>query len=139
MSRIASSFTALGVRRPVLAVVMNLLIILAGISSLLGVDVRELPDVDTPTVSVRATFKGASPETMDSEVTSILEGAVARVQGVKSIRASSEEDYCRIFIEFQPHVDIDVAANDVREAISRRMRDLPDDIEDFFIMKGVFN
>ncbi|MDP8243056.1 MAG: efflux RND transporter permease subunit [Candidatus Hinthialibacter antarcticus] len=139
MSRIASSFTALGVRRPVLAVVMSLLIILAGISSFLGVDVRELPDVDTPTVSVRATFEGASPETMDTEVTSILEGAVARVQGVKSIRASSEENYCRIFIEFQPHIDIDVASNDVREAINRRMRDLPDDVEDFFIMKGVFN
>ena len=61
------------------------------------------------------------------------------MQGVKTIRSSSEENYCRIFIEFQPQVDIDVAANDVREAINRRMRDLPDDIEDFFIMKGNFN
>jgi len=139
MSRVTKSFTALGVRRPVMVVVLNLLIILAGIASLMGVDVRELPDVDTPTVSVRATFEGASPETMDTEVTSILEGAIARVQGVKTIRASSEENYCRIFIEFQPYIDIDVAANDVREAISRRMRDLPDEIEDFFIMKGNFD
>ncbi len=139
MNRAGETLTALGVRRPVLAVVMNLLIILAGIASLMGVDVRELPDVDTPTVSVRATFEGASPETMDTEVTSILEGAIARVQGVKTIRASSEENYCRIFIEFQPQVDIDVAANDVREAINRRMRDLPDDLKDFFIMKGNFD
>ncbi|MBN2326359.1 MAG: efflux RND transporter permease subunit, partial [Candidatus Omnitrophica bacterium] len=139
MNRAAESFTALGVRRPVLAIVMNLLIVLAGVAAFMGVDVRELPDVDTPTVSVRATFEGASPETMDTEVTSILEGAVARVPGVKTIRASSEENYCRIFIEFQPQIDIDVAANDVREAINRRMRDLPDDIEDFFIMKGNFD
>lgn len=138
MNRSNDSFTSLSVRRPVLAVVMNVLIILAGAASFMGVDVRELPDVEMPVVSVRATFDGASPETMDTEVTSILEGAVARVQGVKSIRASSEENYSRVFIEFQPSVNIDVAANDVREAINRRMRDLPDEIEDFSIMKGNF-
>ena len=73
---------ALSVRRPYLAAVLNLLIIIAGVSALLGVEVRELPDVDRPIVTVRANFPGASPETLDAEVTKILEGAVARVNGV---------------------------------------------------------
>ena len=83
---------ALGVRRPWLVTVMNLLIAIAGLAAVMAVEVRELPDVDRPIVSVRATFPGASPETMDAEVTSIVEGAVARVSGVQSIRSSSEEN-----------------------------------------------
>ena len=73
---------SLAVRRPTLIVVVNLLIIVAGLGALLGVEVRELPDVDQPMVTVRAFFQGASPETMDAEVTSVLEGAVARVSGI---------------------------------------------------------
>ena len=61
--------------------VANLLIVIAGLGALLGVEVRELPDVDRPVVSVRAFFDGASPETMDAEVTSVIEAAVARVSG----------------------------------------------------------
>ncbi len=136
MTHIGNSFTALGVRRPVLIVVMNLLIILAGIASLMGVDVRELPNVDIPVVSVRANFEGASPETMDTEVTSIIEGAIARVSGVKSIRASSEENNMRIHVEFQPNIDINDAANDIREAISRTQRELPEEVENLFVVKA---
>ena len=91
-----NDLTALGVRRPVLITVVNLLIILAGIGSILGLDVRELPDVDRPIVSVRAVYDGASPETMDTEVTSIVESAVSRVSGVKNIESSSEENNMRM-------------------------------------------
>ena len=66
----ASELPGLAVRRPTLIVVLNLLIVIAGIAALLGVEVRELPDVDRPVVTVRAYFDGASPETMDQEVTS---------------------------------------------------------------------
>ena len=68
----------LSVRRPVLVLVANLLIVLAGVAAMLAVEVRELPDVDRPFVTVRVTYPGASPETMDAEVISLLEGAVAR-------------------------------------------------------------
>ncbi len=136
MTQFSEGLTSLGVRRPVLIVVMNLLIILAGVAGLMGVDVRELPNVDIPVVSVRANYIGASPETMDSEVTSIIEGAIARVSGVKNIRASSEENNMRIHVEFQPHIDINDAANDIREAISRKQRELPDDIENLFVVKA---
>ncbi|MEL6795178.1 MAG: efflux RND transporter permease subunit, partial [Pseudomonadota bacterium] len=66
----------LSVRRPLLAAVANLLIVIAGIAAILGVEVRELPDIDRPVVSVRANFPGAAPETVDAEVTSLVEAAV---------------------------------------------------------------
>ena len=112
----------LSVRRPLLAAVMNLLIVIAGLAAMLGVEVRELPDVDRPIVSVRANLPGAAPETMDAEVTSILEGAISRVSGVREINSSSEENNSRIRIEFNPGVDLDTAASDVREAVSRVSR-----------------
>ncbi len=126
----------LGVKRPWLVVVMNLLIILAGIAALLAVEVRELPDVDRPVVNVRALLPGASPETMDAEVTRILESAVARVSGVKSIDSSSEENSARISIEFRPGSDVDQAAGDAREAVSRVQRDLPDNLEQLSVFKA---
>ncbi len=82
---------AVSVRRPYLAAVLNLLIIVAGISGLIGVEVRELPDVDQPVVTVRANYPGGSPETIDAEVTSVIESAVSRVNGIKEVRSSSEE------------------------------------------------
>ena len=136
MRNMGDGLTELGVRRPVLISVMNLLIMLAGLGSLMGIDVRELPDVDRPIVSVRAIYEGASPETMDTEVTSILEGAVARVSGVKNIESSSEENNMRLHVEFQPEVDLNNAASDVREAVSRIERELPEDIDQLVVLKA---
>jgi hydrophobic/amphiphilic exporter-1 (mainly G- bacteria), HAE1 family len=130
---------SLAVRRPTLIVVINLLIIVAGLSALLGVEVRELPDVDRPWVSVRAFFEGASPETMDAEVTSVIEGAVARVAGVRTISSASEEDNARVWAQFAPSVDIDVAANDVREAVAGVERRLPEGVEDIVVVKADTN
>ena len=135
MSRV-SDLPALSVRRPVLVVVMNLLIVIAGLIAVLGVEIRELPDVDRPVVTVRAFFDGASPETMDAEVTSVIEGAVARVSGVQTINAASEENNARIRGEFSPNVDLDVAATDVREAVAAIERDLPEGVEDITIVKA---
>lgn len=132
----ASELPAIGVRRPTLIVVANLLILIAGLGALMGVEVRELPDVDRPVVTVRAFFDGASPETMDAEVTSVLEGAVARVSGVKSINAASEENNGRVRAEFHSSVDLDVAANDIREAIATVERDLPEGVEDVTVVKA---
>jgi len=131
-----NSLPALGIRRPMLVMVINLLIVLAGLAALRGIEVRELPDVDRPIVGVSAQLPGASPETMDSEVTRILEGAVARVSGVQSIRASSEESSARIRVQFSPDADLDVAATDVREAVNRARRQLPDEIEDIRVVKA---
>ncbi|WP_407646491.1 efflux RND transporter permease subunit [Henriciella aquimarina] len=131
-----SGLPGLAVRRPLLVTVLNLLIVIAGLAAILGVEVRELPDVDRPVVSVRANLPGAAPETIDAEVTSILEGAVARVSGVREIQSSSEENNSRMHIEFNPGVDLDTAASDVREAVSRVTRELPDRLENLFVTKA---
>lgn len=127
---------SLSVRRPVLVLVANLLVVLAGLAALLAVEVRELPDVDRPVVSLRVDYPGASPETMDAEVISLLEGAVARVSGIYNIRSASEENNGRINIEFRPDVDIDTAAADVREAVSRVTRRLPERVEEVVVIKA---
>ncbi|MFK8041654.1 efflux RND transporter permease subunit [Congregibacter sp.] len=135
-SNSGNDLPALGVRRPWLVTVMNMLIAIAGLAALLAIEVRELPDVDRPIINVRAQLPGGSPETMDAEVTRILEGAVARVSGVTDIRSSSEENSTRIRAEFGPGYDLDRAATDVREAISQTVRDLPDDVEQLAVYKA---
>lgn len=136
MKQTVRDIASLGVRRPYLVTVFNLLIVLAGIGALFGVEVRELPDIDRPVVSVRANYIGGSPETIDAEITSVIEAAVARVTGVKSVRSSSEENNLRIRAEFSPSVNLVDAANDVREAVSRVERQLPDGVEDVFVIKA---
>lgn len=127
---------SLSVRRPILVLVVNLLIAIAGFAAILAIEVRELPDVDRPIVSVRAVYPGASPETMDAEVISRIEGAVARVSGIKNISSSSEETTGRIRIEFLPGTDLNSASADVREAVSRISRRLPDRVEQVFVVKA---
>ena len=131
-----SGLPGLSVRRPVLVLVVNLLVVLGGLAALLAVEVRELPDVDRPVVSVRVDYPGASPETMDAEVISLLEGAVARVSGIYRIRSASEENNGRINIRFRPDVDIDTAAADVREAVSRITQRLPERVEQVVVIKA---
>ena len=131
-----SDLPSFSVRRPTAIIVVNLLIVIAGLAALFGIEVRELPDVDRPVVTVRAFFDGASPETMDAEVTSVVEGAVARVSGIKTINSASEENNMRVRAEFLPNVDLDVAANDVREAVAAIERRLPEGVEDITIVKA---
>jgi hydrophobe/amphiphile efflux-1 (HAE1) family protein len=126
----------LAVKRPLLVIVLNLLIVIAGVAALLGTEVRELPNVDRPIVTVSATLPGAAPETMDAEVTSLLENAAARVNGVRNIRSSSEENNTRIRVEFNPGTDLDTAASDLREAVSRVTRDLPERTEQVQVVKA---
>ncbi|WP_075995543.1 efflux RND transporter permease subunit [Salaquimonas pukyongi] len=129
-------FAGLFVRRPILALVLSALIIVGGLAALFGVEVRELPEVDSPVVSVRTEYPGAAPETIDREVTARIEGAAGRVPGVDSISSSSTFGRSSVTVEFTAETDIDVAANDLKDAISRVSRDLPDDIEDPRVIKS---
>lgn len=132
----ASDLPALAIRRPWLVIVLNLLVVIAGIGAWLGVEVRELPNIDRPIVAVRADYPGASPETLDAEVTRVLEGAAARVPGVFLVRSASEEGNLRVIIEFNPDVDLVDAANDVRDAISRVEASLPEGVENLVVVKA---
>ncbi len=128
--------TALFIRRPILAFVLNALIVIAGLAGLIGADVRELPDVDRPVVSVSTSYPGAAPETIDREVTAVVEGAVSRIAGVKSISSSSRFGSSRVTVEFRDDVDLDVAATDLRDAVARITSSLPDEAEDPRVVKS---
>ncbi len=139
MSRLSEEMKglpALCVRRPVLAVVMNLLVVIAGLAAIFAVEVRELPSTDRPVVTVRTTYSGATPETVDTGVTAVLEAAAARTPGVSSISSASRYGSSRITVEFLPSVSIDTAASDLREAISTESRKLPNTAETPVVVKA---
>ena len=121
-----TGLTALFIRRPVLAFVLNTLIAVAGLAAFYGVEIRELPDVDRAVVTVTTEFEGAAAETVDRELTDTIEGAVARVSGVKSISSTSSFGRSRVTIEFNDGVDLNVAASDVRDAVGRVANQLPE-------------
>jgi len=134
-----TGITALFVRRPVLAFVLNTLIVVAGLAAFYGVEIRELPDVDRPVITVTQDFTGAAAETIDREVTARLEGAVSRVSGVKSISSSSSFGRSRVTVEFNDGVDLNVAASDMRDAVGRIVNQLPEDAEQPRIVKADAN
>ncbi|MCO5730268.1 efflux RND transporter permease subunit [Rhizobium sp. SSA_523] len=131
-----STFTALFVRRPILAAVLNTLLVVAGLAAFVGVEVRELPDVDQPVITVRTTYDGASPQTIDQELTQVIEGAVARVSGLKALSSQSQFGSSRVTMEFSDSVDLAEAANDVRDAIGRVINQLPEDADEPRIVKA---
>ena len=131
--------TALFIRRPVLAFVLNTLIAVAGLAAFYGVEIRELPDVDRAVVTVTTAFEGAAGETIDRELTGVIEGAVARVSGVKSISSTSTFANSRVTIEFNDGVDLNVAASDVRDAVGRVSNQLPEEADPPRIVKADAN
>ncbi|PIT70297.1 efflux RND transporter permease subunit [Bartonella tribocorum] len=134
-----SSLIALFIRRPVFTFVLNAIIIIAGFAAWLNVDIRELPDVDTPVTTVVTVFSGASAETIDREVTKIIEDAVSRVSGVKKISSTSSFGLSRVQIDFNVGVDLNVAASDIRDALSRVTYTLPKDADSPLIIKADSN
>ena len=128
--------TALFVRRPILAIVLNLLIVVAGVAAVLGIEVRELPSVDSPIVSVSTDYEGAAPETIDREITSTIERAAGRVPGVASISSDSSFGRSCVTVEFAVATDLDVAAADLRDAIARISRELPEAAGDPRVVKA---
>ncbi|RFC66913.1 MULTISPECIES: efflux RND transporter permease subunit [Mesorhizobium] len=134
-----NDITALFVRRPVLAFVLNMLIIVAGLAAFYGVEIRELPDVDRPVITVTTQYDGAAAETVDRELTDVIEGAVSRVSGVKSISSSSSYGRSQVTVEFNDGVDLNVAASDMRDAVSRVTNNLPDTADAPRIVKADAN
>lgn len=132
----AGGIVSIFIQRPILAAVLSMLTAIAGLAALNGVEVRELPDVDQPVVSINATYPGATPEAIDAEVTSVLEAAVARVDGLKSVSSSSRFARSNITAEFSSSVDINVAATDVKNAVSSIGRDLPDRLDEPTVVKA---
>jgi len=125
----------LSIRRPVLASVMSLLIILVGVISFLRLTVREYPKIDTPVVSVRTVYQGASAQVIESQVTQVLEDSISGIEGVKTLKSVSREETSQITVEFLSDRDPDAAANDVRDRVARVRGRLPDEVDEPIIAK----
>ncbi len=123
------------IRRPVLATVMSLMLVLLGLMSYERLTVREYPNIDPPVVSVRTVYPGASAEIIESQVTKVLEDSLAGIEGLKTMKSASREEVSEITIQFQLERDPDAAANDVRDKVARVRRQLPEDIEEPVISK----
>ncbi len=118
--------TDICVKRPVLATVLNLLLVVFGLIALSGIAVREYPDIDAPVVSIRTHYPGAAAEIIETQITQVIEGRIAGIQGIRAINSSSRDGLSNISIEFRLSRNIDDAANDVRDRISRVLDNLPD-------------
>ena len=125
----------ISIRRPVFATVMSLAILLFGIISFTQLPVREYPDIDPPIISVVTLYRGASSNVVETEISDILEEQFATLEGVKTITSSSTEGGSVITIEFELNRDVNEAANDVRDRVSRVRGTLPQEIDDPVISK----
>jgi multidrug efflux pump len=129
----------ISVQRPVFAAVLSLAILLFGAISLVRLPVREYPDVESPVVSVTTFYRGASPQTVETEITDVLEEQLATIEGVKLITSSSREQGSVITVEFQLNRNVDEAANDVRDRVSRVRGSLPGTVDDPIVAKQDVN
>ena len=127
--------SAVSIRRPVLATVMSLVILLFGLIAWTRLPVREYPDIDPPIVSVTTFYRGASPSVVETEITDVLEEQFATLEGVRSITSASREQGSLITVEFELDQDVDEAANDIRDRVSRVRGALPEEVDDPVIAK----
>ncbi len=125
----------ISIKRPVFATVMSLVLIIFGLFALRGMAVREYPDIDPPAVSVTTIYRGASAEIIESKITQIIEDSVAGIEGIRSITSASREESSSISIEFNLSRDVDSAANDVRDKVSRVLTRLPAEADQPVIAK----
>ncbi|MDR0902807.1 MAG: efflux RND transporter permease subunit [Opitutaceae bacterium] len=124
------------IKRPVVGLVASILIVLIGLLSFKRLPVREYPSTDTAVVSVRTTYRGASSEVIETKITEPLEKQIASIDGIRNIQSNSQDEYSVITIEFNLDRNIDEAANDVRDRVSRARGNLPTDIDEPRIEKA---
>ncbi|HEU4428168.1 MAG TPA: efflux RND transporter permease subunit, partial [Myxococcota bacterium] len=129
----------ISIERPVFATVLSLLIIVAGGAAFFSLPVRELPDVDTPVVSITTIYVGASPETVEASITEPLEEVLNGIDGIRNIDSLSAFGVSTINVHFTADRDVDVAATDVSNAVQRGLGDLPQEAERPIVRKSGAN
>ncbi|MEO8629853.1 MAG: efflux RND transporter permease subunit [Betaproteobacteria bacterium] len=125
----------LSIRRPVLATVMSLIVVLMGYLSFTRMAVREYPNIDPPVVSVRTVYKGATSQVMESSITQPLEDSLSGIEGIKTIKSQSREEVSQITVTFISNRDVDAAAADVRDRVARIRKNLPAASDDSVVSK----
>ncbi|MCC6170602.1 MAG: efflux RND transporter permease subunit, partial [Gammaproteobacteria bacterium] len=123
------TISELSIRRPVFATVVSLLLVILGLMAALRLPIREYPDINRPVVSVATTYRGANAAVIESRVTQVLEDEIAGIEGVEKLTSSSRDEFSRVTIEFALDRDLDAAANDVRERVSRAVGRLPAEVD----------
>ena len=123
------SLSSICIKRPVLATVMNIVIILVGCIGLVFLGVRDYPRVDPPIISVSTSFSGANADVIETQITEPLESAINGIPGIRSLTSTSRDGSSRITVEFELDVDLETAANDVRDKVSGAQRRLPEDVD----------
>lgn len=123
-----ASLSNISIQRPVLSIVMSLAIILFGLIGFNYLGVREFPSVDPPVINVSTSYVGANPDVMESQITKPLEDAVNSIPGIRSITSTSQEGRSNISLEFELSVDMETAANDVRDKVAGALNRLPPDV-----------
>ena len=125
----------LSIRRPVICLVAAILVVIVGLLAFGDLPVREYPSTDSPVISVDAGYPGASAEVVESKITEPLEKEIASIEGIRVIRSTSAEEYARISVEFDLSRNIDEAANDVRDRVSRAQGRLPPEVDNVRVSK----
>ncbi|MFT5711473.1 MAG: multidrug efflux pump [Halioglobus sp.] len=119
----------LSVKRPVLALVINILLLAFGLLAFERLPLREYPDIDAPKISVQTQYPGASAAVVENKITEVLEDRLSGLEGIKSMSSQSQDGRSKINLEFQISRDIDSAANDVRDRVARVAANFPDEAE----------
>ena len=122
------NISELSIRRPILTFVMNIMIVLFGAIGFTFLGVRDYPAIDPPNINVRTTYSGANADIIESQITEILEKSINGIAGIKNISSTSSVGTSSINIEFELGVDLEAAANDVRDKVSQAGRSLPQDL-----------
>ncbi len=123
------NISELSIRRPVLATVLTLIILLFGAVGYISLGVREYPSVDNPIISVTCSYPGANADVIENQITEPLEQNINGIPGIRSLTSISQQGQSRITVEFELSVDLETAANDVRDKVSRAQRNLPRDCD----------
>ncbi|SKB82665.1 efflux RND transporter permease subunit [Daejeonella lutea] len=122
------SLSSTSIKRPVLTIVMNLVLVLFGIIGFTFLGIREFPSIDPPVISVRTSYAGANSDVIESQITEPLEKAINSIDGIRNITSSSSQGSSNITVEFTLDKNLEEAANDIRDKVSQAARSLPQDI-----------
>ncbi len=128
--------SSISIQRPVLATVFTIIILLFGLVGMTFLGVREFPSVDPPIISVRTSYPGANSDVIDAQITEPLEQAINAVPGIRSITSVSRQGGSNITVEFELTVDMETAANDVRDKVAQAQRRLPRDVDPPVVSKA---
>ena len=123
------SLSSISIKRPVLATVFSLVILLFGAIGMTFLGIREFPSVDPPIISVRTSYPGANSDVIETQITEPLEQSINGIPGIRTLTSSSSQGSSRISVEFELSVDLETAANDVRDKVSQAQRYLPRDCD----------